>query len=131
MAMIRVPSYVQVKAPGHGGPFGFSGFSLGDMCTDPVTEDVYDCGTIIQPVSIDPGITPTTPITLPSSTVGSGGYTTISTASGDYQLINGVLYDPNGHVVSTGVTLPATQSAGMTAAQTAAALSNLANSAIN
>jgi hypothetical protein len=127
--MIKVPSTSQVRAPGYGGPLhkfgiGFLG-DLGDTCVD-FNGDPIDCPTFTTPTPVDS--TPT-PVNLPN--VNSGGYQTISTSSGDYQLINGTLLDPNGNVVSTGIQLPSTQTAGMTTAQIAASLSTLANSAIN
>lgn len=45
------------------------------------------------------------PLSFPFTTTpaaSSTDYTTLSTAAGDYQLINGVLFDPNGNIVTPG-----------------------------
>lgn len=99
---IKVPPMVELSYP-HVGMYG-----LGQ---DPTGDTPIDDNTIVTGSGTDPGssvLIPTfqgtTPIVTTTQTpqpgYTGGGAQTVSTPNGDYQIVNGTVFDPNGNVVS-------------------------------
>jgi hypothetical protein len=97
---IKVPSTIDVAYP----VFGLAGLGQCDDNGCPSTGSSGDDGsgssvTVPGFDQTNPILNITTsPITNPSYT--GGGAQTVPTPSGDYQIVNGTVFDPNGNVVS-------------------------------
>jgi len=122
--MLRVPSTVNVYPAGFGG-------GLGQDTSIPIDTSTFNP----SPGDYLPGggAVDTSPVITPLDT---SGYQTVSTPQGDYQIVNGQIFDPSGNQVSSipgggvPVSKPTPAGGGMTSQQLAQILQGAATGAV-